>query len=246
MILEPLTEPLSPISDVHHARRTPPAKQRRGKGGCHWRPDMQQRACRRPAVSVYHCLSAYAYLKAHFTGKSNILRTSQGLRMAWLGGSGDGNSGAAAMQDDEERKSTSHLTNDDIADFLAKSIPSGQTSTFAAEPSAEDQHVDILLTHDWPAGITQHCTTALPATDASSWGVLPLRDVVGKLRPRYHFASGGGTLPVFWERQPYGWGGEDVRVTRFVSLGAFGGPEPEAGQKKERVSGFPSALSSAF
>jgi hypothetical protein len=38
---------------------------------------------------------------------------------------------------------------------------------------------------------------------------------------------------MFWEREPFVWDDEDGRVSRFVSLGAFGG-EPTAG-KKQRV-----------
>lgn len=38
---------------------------------------------------------------------------------------------------------------------------------------------------------------------------------------------------MFWEREPFVWDDEEGRVSRFVSLGAFGG-EPTAG-KKQRV-----------
>lgn len=38
---------------------------------------------------------------------------------------------------------------------------------------------------------------------------------------------------MFWEREPYVWDDEAGRVSRFVSLGAFGG-EPVSG-KKQRV-----------
>jgi hypothetical protein len=38
---------------------------------------------------------------------------------------------------------------------------------------------------------------------------------------------------MFWEREPFVWDEEEARVSRFVSLGAFGG-EPTAG-KKQRV-----------
>jgi hypothetical protein len=42
---------------------------------------------------------------------------------------------------------------------------------------------------------------------------------------------------MFWEREPFVWDGEESRVSRFVSLGAFGG-EPTTG-KKQRVSPSP-------
>lgn len=50
--------------------------------------------------------------------------------------------------------------------------------------------------------------------------------------------AGGGsqTSPQFWEREPFVWEGEEGgRVTRFLSLGAFGGAAPAVG-KKPRVS----------
>lgn len=51
----------------------------------------------------------------------------------------------------------------------------------------------------------------------------PLNDVVKTLKPRYHFAS---VTQKFWEREPFAWEKDgkdnDSRVTRFISLGAFG------------------------
>lgn len=60
----------------------------------------------------------------------------------------------------------------------------------------------------------------------------PLDEVVRRLRPRYHFASGGGHPPQFWEREPFVWNEQD-RVSRFISLGPFGAEA--VGGKKPRV-----------
>jgi hypothetical protein len=38
---------------------------------------------------------------------------------------------------------------------------------------------------------------------------------------------------MFWEREPFMWDDEEGRISRFISLGAFGG-EPSPG-KKQRV-----------
>jgi len=46
---------------------------------------------------------------------------------------------------------------------------------------------------------------------------------------------GGGTAPIFWEREPFIWEDDNRRVTRFVSLGAFGSTLPI--DKKQRVRG---------
>ncbi|EEB91735.1 hypothetical protein MPER_09859, partial [Moniliophthora perniciosa FA553] len=52
-----------------------------------------------------------------------------------------------------------------------------------------------------------------------------------RLKPRYHFAACGGDPPTFWEREPFVWDDEGSRISRFLSLGAFGGPSPASGKK---------------
>ena len=59
-----------------------------------------------------------------------------------------------------------------------------------------------------------------------------LDELVKKAKPRYYFSSCGGK---FWEREPFCWPEENNRVTRFVTLGAFGAI---SGGKKERVRRF--------
>lgn len=73
----------------------------------------------------------------------------------------------------------------------------------------------------------------LPDPKLSSIGAAPLSDVIRKTKPRYHYAAGGGSPTKFWEREPYVWGDEEGRISRFVSLGAFGGVPTEG--KKQRV-----------
>jgi len=80
--------------------------------------------------------------------------------------------------------------------------------------------VDVLLTHHWPGSISQLCDSqSLPAGVNTITSVTPLNDVIGTIKPRYHFASDSG---VFWERPPIAWDeGEESRITRFISLGEF-------------------------
>ncbi|KAJ2934947.1 hypothetical protein H1R20_g2137, partial [Candolleomyces eurysporus] len=73
---------------------------------------------------------------------------------------------------------------------------------------------------------------------------LPLDDVVAKIKPRYHFAAAGGRPPKFWEREPFVWDGEDGRISRFISLGAFGN-EPATGKKQRWFYAFSIAPISA-
>ncbi|KAG9017525.1 hypothetical protein FRB90_000950 [Tulasnella sp. 427] len=169
-------------------------------------------------------------------GKSNLLVTSQGLRVGIFGGTYDPEGFNLPLPEDVHPLSVASFDSHMLKSFLANPLlpqdnqPSGPS--FSSAKNA--QFLDILMTHEWPAGITQHCTLPLPDPSSPNWGAQPVQ-ALAKLRPRYHFASGGGPHPVFWERQPYVWD-EDSRVSRFVSLGAFGGPEPEAGKEKERVS----------
>ncbi|KAG8943435.1 hypothetical protein FRC04_002900 [Tulasnella sp. 424] len=168
-------------------------------------------------------------------GKSNLLVTSQGLRVGIFGGTYDPEGFNLPLPEDVHPLSVASFDSHMLKAFLANPLlpqegqPSASTSFSAAK---NPQYIDILMTHEWPAGITQHCTLPLPDPGSPSWGAHPLQ-ALARLRPRYHFASGGGPRPIFWERQPYVWD-EDSRVSRFVSLGAFGGPDPEAGKKKER------------
>jgi len=108
------------------------------------------------------------------------------------------------------------------------------SSLAAIQASAStSQLIDILLTNVWPVSITLLSTAPLPDPQLLSIGAPPLDDVIRKTKPRYHFAAGGAHPPKFWEREPFVWDDEQGRVSRFVSLGAFGG-EPATG-KKQRV-----------
>lgn len=99
--------------------------------------------------------------------------------------------------------------------------------------ASSSQLIDILITNVWPAAITNFSAAPLPAPELASIGVPPLDDTIRRTKPRYHFAAAGGQPPMFWEREPFVWNDDQDRVSRFVSLGAFGG-EPTPG-KKQRV-----------
>lgn len=138
----------------------------------------------------------------------------------------------------------SHHTIDRLLSNTLTSSTNQQTqnkkSTYASLASIQasassSQSIDILLTNAWPVCITQLCQSYL-ADPQPNLRAPPLDEVIRKIKPRYHFAAGVGKSqpPMFWEREPYVWDDEKGRVSRFVSLGAFGG-ETVAG-KKQRVS----------
>lgn len=114
---------------------------------------------------------------------------------------------------------------------------SGSHETLAAIQSAStlssSQTIDILMSNAWPSLITAHSDCLIPSKELTTLLAQPLDDLVRRTRPRYHFAMGGGTTPTFWEREPFMWEADSKRVTRFVSLGAFG--VTPSTDKKQRV-----------
>lgn len=124
-----------------------------------------------------------------------------------------------------------------LSNTLTKTTPQNQNyKSLAAirDAAASSQLIDILISNVWPESITQFSAAPLPPLDVSSIVAPPLDDAIRRTKPRYHFAASGGQPPMFWEREPFVWDDEEGRVSRFVSLGAFGG-EPSAG-KKQRAS----------
>jgi len=91
-----------------------------------------------------------------------------------------------------------------------------------------------MISNVWPEPITQFSDVALSLPELASIGVQPAGDIVRSTKPRYFLAAGGGEPPAFWEREPFVWDDEQGRVSRFISLGAFGGGQPTTG-KKQRV-----------
>lgn len=129
----------------------------------------------------------------------------------------------------------------------ASSAPTGKNSnstygSLAAirASTASTQLIDILLTNAFPAHATAFSLAPLPSPSFPPSQSEPVAEVVRRTKPRYHFVAGGGTgeghdePPMFWEREPIVWAEEGGRVTRLVSLGAFGAAAPEGG-KKQRV-----------
>jgi hypothetical protein len=103
--------------------------------------------------------------------------------------------------------------------------------------AASTSLVDVMISNVWPEPITQFSDVALPLPELATIGVQPAGDIVKPTKPRYFLAAGGGKPPMFWEREPFVWDDEEGRISRFISLGAFGGEQPTTG-KKQRVHHF--------
>ncbi|KAH9945834.1 nuclear protein [Epithele typhae] len=162
--------------------------------------------------------------------KSGVLTTPQGIRIACLAGTY--NSNEYASSDSAPGFASPHFTAQTVEKLLANTMTSSKPAdknyislAAIAGSSASSQLVDILISNAWPAGIDGFSAAPLPAPELSAIGVRPVADVIRKTKPRYHFAAGGGKPAKFWEREPYVWDEDNGRVSRFVSVGAFGGEQ---------------------
>ncbi|OBZ69111.1 Zinc finger CCCH domain-containing protein 59 [Grifola frondosa] len=168
--------------------------------------------------------------------KSGVMTTAHGLRIACLGGIYDSNlyASAESAHGFTSPYFTSQTVEKLLANTMTKSKPKEQNYTSLASIKTtvtDSQDIDILISNAWPSSITQLSSAPLPSPELAYIGVDPVAEIVRRTRPRYHFAAGGGQPPVFWEREPFVWDEANGRITRFVSLGAFGG-EPTAGKKQ--------------
>ncbi|KAI0723917.1 nuclear protein [Cerioporus squamosus] len=168
--------------------------------------------------------------------KSGVLTTAQGIRIACLAGVYESN---VYTSEDAHGFTSPYFTSKTVERLLANTMttskPKEQNYTSLASiksSTTSSQLVDIFISNAWPSGITHFSSAPLPAPELASIGVEPVAEVVRKTKPRYHFTSGGGHPPRFWEREPYTWDEDNGRVSRFVSLGAFGGEQPSG--KKPR------------
>ncbi|KAG8217677.1 CwfJ C-terminus 1-domain-containing protein-like protein, partial [Butyriboletus roseoflavus] len=170
--------------------------------------------------------------------KSGVVSTAHGLRIACLGGiynsgiydSSDGPPGFASPF------YTTHTVERLLSNTMNKSLKTGAGYDYGSLAAIRDaastsQLIDIFITNDWPASITSHSSLPLAPPEHEHPGSPPLDEVIRKIKPRYHLAARAEPSPKFWEREPFTWDDESGRVSRFVSLGAFGG-EGQIGQKQ--------------
>ncbi|KAI6150609.1 CwfJ C-terminus 1-domain-containing protein-like protein [Pisolithus tinctorius] len=175
-------------------------------------------------------------LTNNFADKSALVTTIQGLRIACLGGiyNPDVYGSSEAAPGFASPFYTVHNVERLLSNTLSKSTTGQNYSSLAAvrDSASSSQLVDILLTSDWPASIRSHGSASTFSPTFNVTGSSPLDDILRKIKPRYHFAGGGADPPVFWEREPFLWEDEGDRLTRFISLGAFGSEKVTG--KKER------------
>ena len=92
-------------------------------------------------------------------------------------------------------------------------------------PRSVNDVTDILITPEWPAGVSHGSSAAPLGTSMSSQGCVPSALLAASLQPRYHIAS---SLRTFYQRDAYI--NPHGHLTRFIGLAGVGG--------KEKVSTF--------
>ncbi|PSR86988.1 cwfJ domain-containing protein [Coniella lustricola] len=138
----------------------------------------------------------------HYLNKRSITKTSEGVRIATLGGILDPEIVAGQSK---EQHLPFHTADD------AKALR-GANST------------DILLTTMWPTSIWKASSTAAHFDRASIVTSDAIADLAATLKPRYHFCPSPDAF--IYEREPFFHppkdASSDPEVTRFISLAPFG------------------------
>lgn len=166
-----------------------------------------------------------------FLGRKGVLVTSEGVRVVVLGGR------LGAPQDEQEGEGGDEGHRENTRPWYTEA----EANVLRGANSA-----DILVTYDWPADVDRNSKVPIANGGSSDGkgllprgGSTPVRELARRLRPRYHFVSGGER--VFWEREPYrnegveresesekgyseamGGVGLGVGATRFIALADWG------------------------
>ncbi|KAJ5101621.1 hypothetical protein NUU61_003843 [Penicillium alfredii] len=140
----------------------------------------------------------------YFLGKRGTLKTSEGIRIAALGGR-------------LEETHTKPETN--VGGRFQTTYSDSDARALFGTHSA-----DILITNQWPKGIRTGSNAAVPEDESAlTTEVQCVADVCSTLRPRYHFSSSNS---FFYERAPFFHlpteDYPDVKpLTRFISMASY-------------------------
>lgn len=137
----------------------------------------------------------------YFIGRRGTLKTSEGIRLAALGG---------------------ELATDGTSDGRLNNRYHSRYTESDARALNGVQSADILITNQWPKGITEG-SKVLPEGVVAPEGVQCIADICSTLKPRYHFSSYGD---FFYEREPFFHmpteDAPDVKpLTRFINLASY-------------------------
>jgi hypothetical protein len=138
----------------------------------------------------------------YFIGRRGTLKTSEGIRLAALGG---------------------ELATDGASDPKLNNRYHSRYTESDARSLNGVHGADILITNQWPKGITEGSKVPLPEGVVAPEGVQCVADICSTLKPRYHFSSSGD---FFFEREPFfhmpSEDAPDLKpLTRFINLASF-------------------------
>lgn len=137
-----------------------------------------------------------------FLGKRTTLKTAEGVRIVALGGILDANISAEAPKD---RYAPFHSLGE------AKALKGANAA-------------DILITTEWPQGITKG-SQAGAAVSPSTAQQESIADLCAVLKPRYHFSTNSTSFferEPFFHQQPEDKSEPGYHITRFIALAPFG------------------------
>ncbi|OKL61546.1 hypothetical protein UA08_03450 [Talaromyces atroroseus] len=139
----------------------------------------------------------------YFIGRRGTLKTFEGIRIATLGGE--------VATDGQQDPNINNRYHSRYTDSDARSLYGVHDA-------------DILVTYEWPKGVTGRSKVSLPEDKAVPEGAQCVADVCSTLKPRYHFSS---KAEFFYEREPFFHlpteGNPDEKpVTRFINMASYG------------------------
>lgn len=142
----------------------------------------------------------------YYLGKRTQIKTSEGIKIAALGG----------------------VLDPDLDPAQSKDNYTPSCNVGDAEALRSANGADILITHTWPERIRKNSNVAFDCpADKTPLAHRSIAELSTALRPRYHFSNSSNT---FYEREPFFHiNPPDVQedgfaVTRFISLASFGNP----------------------
>ncbi|MEW5297133.1 MAG: hypothetical protein WDW36_000361 [Sanguina aurantia] len=150
----------------------------------------------------------------HYLGRSGVTNVL-GLNVAFL----DGTYNESHYYSSQNGASDSDANSDPSAPPTSRHYSQADVARLKTALQGMEGDVDVLLTCEWPAGVTRGIPDSLlqPGAHPSTAGSPTVAELAHLARPRYHFAGGA---PVHLARPPYLNKdlGAGPRVTRFISL----------------------------
>ncbi|CCO27641.1 CWF19-like protein mug161 AltName: Full=Meiotically up-regulated gene 161 protein [Rhizoctonia solani AG-1 IB] len=149
-----------------------------------------------------------------YIGKAGVMNITDKIRVGCLGGILD----IEKFIETTEDPTSPYINQATIKAFnnhplLATPDDNSLASAKAASSGIAASYVDILITHFWPPSVARLSSNISPVLNASgkpldptAWSAPPLDALTLGCKPRYHFASAGGSpSSFFWEREPSVW-----------------------------------------